>query len=88
MTVISKDSMAVLLIITIIISVFGTLTAVYTLMNYQGYEKVQEAPENLNLAEARVELNYAPELQKTKEPVPSFATADVSVELVDETQGG
>ena len=78
----SKNVLAALLIVTIIISVFGTWTALSSLVPYQGVPQA----EDISTASARVSVDYM--VTPNLPPEPDYSDAEVNVNLVDETQGG
>ena len=83
MAAFSKDFMAILLVITIIISVFGTLTAMYSMLDYK---KVQEAPYE-NTAQAKVSVNLVGDGDTVSVPEPVSVTGKVFVNVLPEEGG-
>ncbi|MCD6496551.1 MAG: hypothetical protein J7K54_04740 [Candidatus Aenigmarchaeota archaeon] len=81
MTGISKNLLAVLMILTIIISLVGTLTAIYSMQ----FRKAQTLPE-ANTGTAKVSVNLLGSPSPPPEPV--TVTGKVAVYVTPKTEGG
>lgn len=85
MAQVSKDIMAVLLVVTIIISIFGTITAMYSMLNYK---KVSEAVSPDNVGTAKVSVNLYDPNAPLSASVPVTVTGKVFVNVLPESEGG
>lgn len=76
----SKNLLAVLLIVTMIISLMGTITAISVLMSYGGYSNVPVSLDKPEEASGRVTVYLA--------SPPADATAKVAVTVSPSEDGG